>query len=406
MRKHAIRGIFCLAIILLPGLDLMAFTFEAHPGLYTSYEYTDNYQGAVQNEQSESIYYVGPSLGLTCASPSTNFDLTGRYAKSFHQRFPEDDSPDIHLITHASFAAPQQETRFSYEFARTLTRDSLNEPFGEVRRNIGSIGYTATLTQSTSINAGGNIQTEKWSTTAATGEDLVNSGGNVGITHQLNPLDTISFTARRDYYCYEISQNVIGTQSTLDIRHVFSPIFTLGLGTAYHHDDRGHDPNDDRYDVNLMGQYTMNQSTMMSVTGGYSWLIMEQQDRQASYIARVSLDKSLKEDRFHLSIAKEYTAEFSTNRYGTYDTKTASISWVRQWLQTWSSSTGLSISKRIPSMGTSGEDETDSNANVSLTWRPIEYFTGNIIYEHLQTKYRISGTARENRYTMTVEVRY
>ena len=168
MRKHAIRGIFCLAIILLPGLDLLAFTFEAHPGIYTSYEYTDNYQGAVQNEQSESIYYVGPSLGLTCASPSTNFDLTGRYAKSFHQRFPEDDSPDIHLITHASFAAPQQETRFSYEFARTLTRDSLNEPFGEVRRNIGSIGYTATLTQSTSINAGGNIQTEKCSSELST----------------------------------------------------------------------------------------------------------------------------------------------------------------------------------------------------------------------------------------------
>jgi hypothetical protein len=406
VRKHAIRGILCLAIILLPGFDLMAFTFEAHPGLYTSYEYTDNYQGAVQNGQSEGIYYVGPSLGLTCTSPSTNFDLTGRYTKSFHQRFPEDDSPDIHLITHASIAAPRQETRFSYEFARTLTRESLNEPLGEVRRNTGGIGYTVALTQNTSINAGGNIQTEKWSTTAPTGEDLVNSGGNVGITHQLNPLDTISFTARRDYYRYEISQNVIGTQSTLDIRHVLSPIFTLGLGTAYNHDDRGHDPNDDRYDVTLMGQYTMNQSTMMSVTGGYSWLIMEQQDHQASYIARVSLDKNLKEDRFHLSIAKEYTAEFSTNRYGTYDTKTASFSWVRQWVQTWSSSTGLSISKRIPSMGTSGEDETDSNANISLTWRPIEYFTGDLIYEHLQTKYRTSGTARENRYKMTVEVRY
>ena len=56
MRKHAIRGILCLAIILLPGFDLMAFTFEAHPGLYTSYEYSDNYQGVSQDKQSESTY--------------------------------------------------------------------------------------------------------------------------------------------------------------------------------------------------------------------------------------------------------------------------------------------------------------------------------------------------------------
>jgi hypothetical protein len=406
VRKHAILGIFVLVCVLLSGYNLLAFTFEAHPGLYTSYEYTDNYQGVVQNEQSESIYYVGPSLGLTCTSPSTNFDLTGRYTKSFHQKFSENDSPEIHLITHASFAAPRQQTRFSYEFARTLIRESLNEPFGEVRRNIGSIGYTVALTQNTSISAGGNILTEKWSNAATGAQDLVNSGGNVGITHQLNPLDSISFTARRDYYSYEISQNIIETQSTLDIRHVLSPVFSLGLNTAYNHDDRGHDPSDDRYDVNMIGQYTMNQSTMMSVTGGYSWFVMEQQDRQVSYIARVSLDKNLKEDRFHLSVAKEYTTEFTTNLYGTYDTKTASLSWVRQWGQTWSSSTGMSISKRIPSMGTSGEDETDSNANISLTWKPIEYFTGDLKYEHLQTEYRTLGTARENRYTITVEVRY
>jgi hypothetical protein len=406
VRKHAIRGILCLAIILLPGHDLMAFTFEAHPGIFTSYEYTDNYRGDVQNGQSESIYYVGPSLGLTCTSPTANFDLTGRYTKSFHQRFPEDDSPDIHLITHASFAAPQQETRFSYEFARTLTRESLVEPFGEVRRNTGNIGYTGALTQKTSINAGGNILTEKWSNAAATGEDLVNSGGNVGITHQLNPLDTISFTARRDYFFYEIQQDVIGTQCRLDIRHAFSPVLSLSLGAVYNHDDRGHDPNEDRYDSSLTGQYTINPSAMISATGGYSWLIMEKQDRQSAYIARVSLDKSLKEDQFHLSISKEYTSEFTTNRYGTYDTKTASLSWVRQWLQAWSSSTGLSISKLIHSTEASGEDETDSNANISLTWNPIEYFTGDLMYEHLQTKYRTSGTARENRYTMTVEVRY
>ena len=406
MRKHAIPGILCLAIILLPGFDLMAFTFEAHPGLYTSYEYSDNYQGVAQDKLSESTYYVGPSLNLRCLSPSATFDLTGRYARSYHQRFSEDDSPEIHLLTSASFTAPGQAARFSYEFARTFSRESLTEPFGQVDRNIGSIGYTAELSQRTSMSAGGNILTEKWSNDAATGEDLVNTGGNIGITHQLNPLDTISLTARRDYYFYEIQQDVIGTQGGLDVRHVFSPIFNLSLGTTYHHDDRGHDPNEDRYDASLTGQYTISPSTTMSATGGYSWLIIENQDRQNAYLARLSLDKSLADDRFNVSLAKEYTTEFTDNRYGTYDTKTASLTWIRQWLQAWSTSTGFTLSERKPSAETLEEDETESTTNVSLTWTPIEYFTGNVIYEHLQTNYESSDTVRENRYRLVMEVRY
>ncbi len=406
MRKHTILGILCLVTILIPGLDLMAFTFEAHPGLYTSYEYSDNYQGDSEDKLSESTYYVGPSLNLRCLSPSVSFDLTGRYARSYHQRFSEDDSPEIHLLTSVSYTVPRQTARFSYEFARTFSRESLTEPFGQVDRNIASIEYTDELSQNTHFNAGGNLLTEKWSNDVTTADDLVNSGGNIGITHRLNPLDTISLTARRDYYSYEIQQNVIGTQGGLDIRHVFSPVFSLSLGTAYNHLDRGHDPNEDRYDASMTGRYTISPSTVVSATGGYSWLIMEKRDRQSTYIARLSLDKSLAEDQFHLSVAKEYTAEFTTTLYGTYDTKTASLSWIRQWLQAWSSSTGFSISKRIPTTGTPGENETDSVANVTVTWRPIEYFTGNIIYEHLQTKYESSDTVKENRYRLVMEVRY
>ncbi len=406
MRKHAILGIFCLVTVLVPGLDLMALTFEAHPGLYTSYEYSDNYQGVSEDKLSDSTYYVGPSLNIRGLSPSATFDLTGRYARSFHQRFTEDDSPEIHLLTSASFTAPRQTARFSYEFARTFTRESLNDPFGQVNRNIASMEYTDELSQNTHFNAGGNLLTEKWSNDAATGEDLVNTGGNIGITHRVNPLDTISLTARRDYYFYKIRQDVIGTQGGLDLRHVFSPVFSLSLGTVYNHDDRGHDPNEDRYDASMTGQYTLSPSTVISATGGYSWLIMEKRDRQSTYLVRLSLDKSLAEDQFHLSMAKEYTSEFTSNLYGTYDTKTASVSWTRQWLQAWSSSTGLNISKRRPTTGTPGENETDSVANVSVTWRPIEYFTGNIIYDHLQTKYESSDTVKENRYRLVMEVRY
>jgi hypothetical protein len=107
-----------------------------------------------------------------------------------------------------------------------------------------------------------------------------------------------------------------------------------------------------------------------------------------------------------VSLAKEYTTEFTDNRYGTYDTKTASLTWIRQWLQAWSTSTGFTLSERKPSAETLEEDETESTTNVSLTWTPIEYFTGNVIYEHLQTNYESSDTVRENRYRLVMEVRY
>ena len=58
-----------------------------------------------------------------------------------------------------------------------------------------------------------------------TGEDLVNRGGNIGITHQLNPLDTITITGHQNYYFYEISQDVVETQGewTFDMSfHRFS----------------------------------------------------------------------------------------------------------------------------------------------------------------------------------------
>jgi hypothetical protein len=406
VRKHAIRGILCLAIILLPGFDLMAFTFEAHPGLYTSYEYSDNYQGVAQDKLSESTYYVGPSLNLRCLSPSAVFDLTGRYTKSFHQRFPEDDSPDINLISNASFTAPRQEARFSYGFERTLTRESLTDPFGEVYRHSGSIGYTDRLSQNTSINAGVNILSENWSSEASTGEDLVDTSGNLGITHQLNPVDTITITGGRHYYFYKISEDVTETHGEMDIRHIFSPTLSLSLNTLYNHAENGHDPNEDRYGVSLTAQYAINQSLTMSATGGYNWLIMENEDLQGENIARLSLDKTLQDDRFHFSIGKEYTSDFTASQYGTYDTRTAELSWIRRWLQAWSSSVGFNISKRRPVSGTIGEFEIDSNAHVSLTWTPIEYFTGNVIYEHLQTNYESSDTVKENRYRLVMEVRY
>jgi len=405
VRKHAISCILCLAITLLSATELIAFTYEVHPGIYTSYEYSDNYYGVSRDEEGESTFLVGPSLSLRCLSSSATVDFTGRYTKSFHLEFPEDDSPDISLISSAIFTAPRQETRLSYEFVRTLTRESLTDPFGEVYRHTGSIGYSLEITRDTRMSAQGSILTENWSEDAAE-EDLVDTGGSISLIHQLNPLNTITITGNRNYHFYEISQDAVETLGELDFSHVFSPVVNLGFGTSYNHADNGDDPNEDRYSATASLGYVINQSTTMSATGGYNWFVMEHEDVQGENVARLSLDKSLESNRFHFSIAKEYTSDYTANRYGTYDTRSAELSWIRQWLLDWSSDVGFSIYKRRPVSQTIGEFEIDSTAHASVTWTPVEYFTGNVIYEHLQTDYESSDTVRENRYRLVMEARY
>ncbi|MGO9147820.1 MAG: hypothetical protein ACLQDF_15795 [Desulfomonilia bacterium] len=421
MRKLSILGILGLASVLSPGLDLMAYTFEAHPGLYTSYEYTDNYLGSVRDAKSDSIYYVGPSLGLLCASPDTNIDFTGSYAKDFHQRFSEDDSPEINLASHASFTMQRQTIQMAYGYVQTWTREFLTEPFGENKSNTGSIGYTAALTQKTSMNAGCNIVTETWSVPheeapTSANQDEKTISGNVGIIHQLTPQDTISLTARQDRYNYQISPDVVGTSCGLHVSHAISPSFSLNSEIVYNHYkgvtlgdivNQGGQPGDeDRYDADLSGQYALDQSTTVIVKGGYSWL--EGQDHETAYLANASLEKVVDKNRFSLQVSKQLSAQFNIglNLNGNYDSTTASLLWERHWLEKLSTTISMSLDNERPIGSTQGENETISGTHLTLTWEPIKYLAANLMYEHLQTKYEISGTARENRYSTMVKVQY
>jgi hypothetical protein len=422
VKKLSILGILGMASVLSPGLDLMAYTFEAHPGLYTSYEYTDNYLGAVRDAKSDSIYYVGPSLELLCASPDANIDLTGHYTKSFHQRFSEYDYPEVDLASHASFTMPGQTIQMAYGYAQTETREFLTEPLGEEKSNTGSIGYTDALTQNTSMNAGCNIVTETWSVphekaTTSANQDETTIGGNVGIIHQLTPRDTISLTARQDRYNYQISPDVVGTNCGLHVSHSISPSFSLNSDIVYNNykretpgniDNQGGLPGDeDRYDAKLSGQYAIDRSTTVIVGGGYSWLSMVGHDHTA-YSANASLEKVVDKNRFSLQVSKQLSAEFAMdqNLYGNYNSTTASLLWERHWLEKLSTKMSMSLDNERPIGSTQGENETISGANLTLTWAPIKYLTANLMYDHLQTKYETSGTARENRYRTMVEVRY
>jgi hypothetical protein len=396
-------------------------TFEVHPGIYTSYEYTDNYYGEVRDAQGESIYYVGPSLRLSGVSSSANVNLAGFYARSFHHRFTEDDSPEVSLSSDASFAMTRQTARLAYEYTQTWSRENLDEPFGEHKRHTGNIGYTAELTQSTSLALGGDIMDETWDVpheevpTVSHQKETV-LGGNLGITHHLTTRDTFTLTARQTQYDYEISPDVVETDGALQVSHAFTPSFSLITDIAYNHYSRetltaGSGQaygigDEDRYDAILSGQYAFDRATTLVMGGGYSWLVMEGEDRETGYITQASLTRNEEKDRFTLEASKRISAEFTVDRYGNYDNTTASLMWERRWVEEWSTITEFSYDKEKPMARTPGQDETDYSGQFTLRWEPIRYLTASLIYNHLRTEYETTGTAQENRYRVVVEVRY
>jgi hypothetical protein len=144
----------------------------------------------------------------------------------------------------------------------------------------------------------------------------------------------------------------------------------------------------------------------MNASGGYSWLVMENQDRQNIYSMNASIEHVGENDKVAMTVLKNYTAQFTTNLYGIYDTRSASLTWERKLLTALSGTADLTYQRTIPTKGTIDQEQTDSGGRVSLAWNPINYLNADLSYQHLMHKYEISGTVRENRYRMSIEVRY
>ena len=404
MRKSTIFAIFTLAVILfMPGQSLAAFTFQAHPGVHAAYEYTDNYLGTVSGEQSESTYEVGPSLDLICASPVATFDLTGYLARSLHKRFTEDDSTEASIASKFALSQVRQNLGLTYEYLQTRWRGSLGEPPGVLKRNTGAGDYTWQMTQQATLSLGYGIIDDNWQ---APHEDEISQDGSIQLSYLLSPRNTINLDFKYDYYDYQISQDVRVLNTNLAWWYAVTSRLSLGLNSRYTKEERGDLPNEDIYDLSASGNYSFTQFTSMSASGGYSWLVMENQDRQGIYFMNASVEHVFEKDTITMALSKGYTAQFTTNLYGTYDTKTASLTWEKRLLAGLSSSAELTYQRTIPAKGTTGEEQTDTGARASLVWNPIEYLKTDLSYQHLQHKFETTGTSRENRYRMSAEVRY
>ncbi|MDT8273747.1 MAG: hypothetical protein RRA35_11215, partial [Desulfomonilia bacterium] len=139
--------------------------------------------------------------------------------------------------------------------------------------------------------------------------------------------------------------------------------------------------------------------------GGYSWLSLEDEDRQETYTVGTDIARTTDRDTVRLSFSRGYRADFTVDRYGTYDIRGARLAWDRRLTRTLSTSAAVSYEESRPTFEAQ-ENEEDLVAGLSLLWGPLEYLDARLSYNHLRHSYEISDTITENRYRVIVEVRY
>jgi hypothetical protein len=135
-------------------------------------------------------------------------------------------------------------------------------------------------------------------------------------------------------------------------------------------------------------------------------------DREQAFVARGELSSTWQRDVLTLTLSREYTAEFTTDEYGTYDVRRAAASWERELLRSLSLLTTITYVEREPVTGidlTTGierQEEKEITGLVSLSWSPIRFLDITSSYEHLREDEEASDTVTENRYRIIVEVVY
>ena len=413
MSKYTVLGLLAQVIILASYSTASAYLFEAHPGVHLAYEYTDNYFGSASDKRAESIYEAGPRLDLKWAIPTITATMSGYVARTLHHKFDQDDTTEANIAATTNIQGIQQSLDLTYAYLQTTTRETLAAPVGQSKTNSGGASYTKMLSPLLSINLGYNYSSFHYS--SLTGEDEVTQIGKTRISYQLTRRNAVELFYEYDDYRYQISPNAISMSTGVDWHYTVTPRLLAGLHTNYMIQDRKDLPKEDIYDVMPTATYNLTQHTVFITSAGKSWLVTEHQDRQSIYSLKASLNYTAQQDRFTAAVAKGYTAQFTSNLYGIYETKSATLLFQKGIVSTLVGIIDFNIIKTVPSFNTNEiipglttnrEKETDTVGRATLVWDPNKYVTTKLIYEHLQHDFEIEGTERENRYRMVLEVRY
>lgn len=398
-----------------------AAPLEFHGGVYTSYEYTDNYNGTARDRESETIYEVGPSGQVIYQEGPARLDVSGHVTRNFHKRFSDSNFYGVFLDSRfsTSTALNRDSLSLSYAFTQTDRRDTFSDVVGKSKIHVGSINYTRELTQATRLGLGYIYGLEL---NEDPYDDVESHGVTGTLSHQFSQQNSTTLMVGYDTHNYKENDDVtdgIDTddsndseilRSALGFQSLVTQQTTIGTDLEYQHQNNETTPDGDIYSAFLTWGYSMTQQTNILLSGGYSWVDMEGYDREGSYVTRAEFTTRTLNDVVTLRVAREYTAEFTSDRFGTYDTRTAHASWERTLLRDLILLSTITYEDRKPVSAVDltypDQEEKDLSGMVSLNWIPLRYLNITTSYEHRQRDFEIADTERENRYRIIAEVRY
>ncbi|HQM20876.1 MAG TPA: hypothetical protein PLE36_09645 [Deltaproteobacteria bacterium] len=410
MRKRCVSSLLGALLAVSVSCSLgHAASCEFHGGVYSSWEYRDNYLGTAHNRRSDTIYEIGPSAEIVCRAQPFTWNLSGHVARSYHNRFDEDDSTEIDLTSGLAAVGRRDSLELEYAFVQTTEEDFFSDISGETRIHTGAISYSRTLSSLSTLGVGYTYRLED---NTFPEQDIESHGASGTFSHRITPRNTVSLTAGYNTYDYDITPDAQVLRSTLSFEHAWSPRTDVGVDLEYQHQYREEDlPDSDIKSAYLFWSYALTPQTRVLLSGGYSWLNMEDMDRERAFVARGEITHAWQRNTFRLAASREYTAEFTTDEYGTYDIRRASASWERGLLRSLSLLTTITYVERKPIAGIDmteieRQEEKDTAGMISLVWAPIRYITMTSSYERLREVEEISDTVVENRYRIIVEVLY
>ncbi|HQJ08451.1 MAG TPA: hypothetical protein PLF54_05580 [Deltaproteobacteria bacterium] len=426
MRRHTIPAVVVAVLLVTAFWGIpYAAPLEFHGGVYTSYEYTDNYNLTAHDKESESIYEVGPSGQIIYQEGPARFDVSGHVTRNFHKRFSDSNFYGVFLDSRfsTSTALNRDSLSLGYSFTQTDRRDTLTDVVGKSKIHLGSVNYTRDLTRSSRLGLGYTYGLE---VNEAPYNDVESHGATGTLFHQFSQRN--SGTLMIGYPTHNYTENddeateiddIDDTNDTevlrsaLTFQSLVTQQTTLGTDLEYQHQNNETTPDGDIYSAFLTWGYSLTQQTSILLSGGYSWVDMEGIDREGSYVTRAELTTRTLVDVITIRIAREYTAEFTADRFGTYDTRTVFASWERTLLRDLVLLSTISYEDRKPVSAVEltypdqeDQEEKEYSGMISLNWTPLRYLSITPSYEHRQRDFETADTQRENRYRIIAEVRY
>jgi hypothetical protein len=398
-----------LAVVLCAGA-CHGLECEFHGGVYSSLEYTDNYQSTPDNKRSETTFEVGPSAEIICTAQHLSWSFSGHAARSYHNRFDDDDDTEVDLVSELTAASQRDSLELGYTFIQTGREDFFRDISGETRIHLGTLAYNRVLSSRSTVGLGYTYRTED---NTFPEQDIVSHGISGNFSHAVSTRDTVRVTAGQDAYDYEISADARVLRALLGYEHVVSPRTDVGIDLEYRHVARDEGlPDSDIKSAYLFWERSLTPQTRVRLSGGYSLLSMDHVDDESAFVARAELSTEMERDTFRFALSREYTAEFTTDEYGTYDVRRASATWERELLRTLRLAATITYVERKPVSefdavtGIERWEEEDIGGMISLLWSPLRYIDITSSYERIREDDENTDAVIENRYRMIVEVRY